>query len=137
MATLLDVFPTVGEIISRLVPDPNKAKEITLELAKIEASTQTAMINSQKDIIVAEAGGNWLQRSWRPLLMLEVVAIVGMNYICFPFLAMFGLKVAPLHLPEQLWTLMTVGVGGYVVGRTWEKTAPVVTGFSKNRLSSN
>jgi hypothetical protein len=33
---------------------------------------------------------------------------------------MFGVGIA-LDLPERLWDLMTVGVGGYVVGRTAER----------------
>lgn len=33
---------------------------------------------------------------------------------------MFGVGLA-LDLPERLWDLMTLGVGGYVVGRTVER----------------
>jgi hypothetical protein len=28
-----------------------------------------------------------------------------------------------IPLPDELWTLLTVGVGGYVVGRSGEKVA--------------
>ena len=28
-----------------------------------------------------------------------------------------------IDLPEQLWTLLTVGVSGYIVGRSGEKIA--------------
>ena len=31
-------------------------------------------------------------------------------------------KEPRLELPEQLWSLLTLGVGGYIVGRSCEKT---------------
>lgn len=53
--------------------------------------------------------------------MLTIVAIIANNYLLIPWLQVFGVPVALLELPESLYTLMTVGVGGYVAGRTVEK----------------
>jgi len=72
-------------------------------------------------IILAEASGNWIQRSWRPLLMMVIVVIIANNFILVPWLSIFTDKVAILDLPAELYTLMTVGVGGYIGGRTVEK----------------
>jgi cytochrome c biogenesis protein CcdA len=124
--TILDVFPALGSLVEKLIPDPNKKAEIMLELSKIEAQTAQATLGAQKEIIVAEAQGSWLQRNWRPLLMLEVVFIVGFNFVVVPVLAVFGLTVQTVPLPEQLWVLMNIGVGGYVIGRSGEKMAPSV-----------
>ncbi|MBI9081627.1 MAG: hypothetical protein JEY79_18045, partial [Pseudodesulfovibrio sp.] len=44
------------------------------------------------------------------------------NYLLVPYGELFfpgSVKV--LELPEALWELMKIGVGGYVVGRTGEK----------------
>ena len=43
------------------------------------------------------------------------------NYLVAPCAqALFGVGIA-LELPERLWDLMMVGVGGYVVGRSVER----------------
>ena len=63
------------------------------------------------------------------ILMLSVVAFVVNNYILLPYLSLFTNKVVILELPEKMWNLMSIGVGGYVVGRSAEK---VVTGWKKN-----
>jgi hypothetical protein len=56
--------------------------------------------------------------------MLVVVLIVANNYLLSPYLSLvFPRYVQVLVLPDRLWDLMTVGVGGYVVGRTGEKIA--------------
>ncbi|WNL40470.1 hypothetical protein RN347_07810 [Halomonas sp. PAMB 3264] len=58
-----------------------------------------------------------MQRNWRPILMLTIVAN---NYLIAPYLsAMFGAGVT-LPVPEALWNLMKLGVGGYIAGQTAE-----------------
>jgi len=70
----------------------------------------------QTEIIVTEAKGNWLQRSWRPILMLAFGFIV----IYVKFLApLFDLRTPELE--NEFWNLLQLGIGGYVIGRTGEK----------------
>ena len=53
--------------------------------------------------------------------MLTIVAIIANNYLIAPYLqALFGTGLM-LDLPNELFNLMTVGVGGYVIGRSAEK----------------
>lgn len=85
---------------------------------------EAKLTESKASIIKAEAqGASWLQRNWRPVLMISIVAIVVNNYIIYPYLVLFGLPATPLELPEELFTLMQIGVGGYIVGRSAEKIA--------------
>ncbi len=75
-------------------------------------------LNEQRtSIVVAEArGGSWLQRSWRPITMLTFLVLVVGDAL--------GLLANPLA-PEA-WTLLQIGLGGYVAGRSAEKVAPMV-----------
>ena len=70
----------------------------------------------QTEIIVAEAKGNWLQRSWRPILMLSFGFIVIYVKFVGP---LFDLRIPVLE--DEFWTLLQIGIGGYVIGRTGEK----------------
>ena len=82
-------------------------KEKELELQKLQTS-----------IILAESKGNFLQRSWRPILMLGFGFIVMYTKFLAPAL---GLPNAELE--HEFWTLLELGIGGYVVGRSAEKIA--------------
>jgi hypothetical protein len=62
--------------------------------------------------------------------MLVCIAIILNNYVIVPWLMVFTTKVAILAMPDKLWTLMIIGVGGYVGGRTVEKTANTLAGVS-------
>lgn len=86
--------------------------ELTKELARVDAEWAKA----QAQVITAEQNGSWLASSWRPILMLTFTYIIAHTYVLAP---MFSLP--PVEIPEPMWELLKLGVGGYVVGRTAEK----------------
>jgi hypothetical protein len=63
-------------------------------------------------VIVAEAQGqSWLQHTWWPITV-----------ICFLVLVFLGSFIwLPNKLAPKAWTLLSIGLGGYVVGRSAEK----------------
>ena len=117
------VVKGIFNIIDQTVEDKDQAARIKANIASQQNELIQTELKGAIDIILAEAKGNWLQKSWRPLLMMAVMAIVVNNYILFPYLSMWTDKVVVLELPGGLWTLLTTGVGGYVVGRSGEKIA--------------
>jgi len=47
--------------------------------------------------------------------------MIGNNFIIAPYLdAILGTSIM-FDMPEQAWGLLSVGLGGYVVGRSGEK----------------
>ena len=120
-ALLGPIISGILGIIDKVVPDTAEATRIKGEIQALALADDLEELKSAASIIQAEASGNWLQRSWRPILMLVVVAIVANNYLLAPYLSLFTDKVTVLALPDKLWTLMIVGVGGYIAGRSGEK----------------
>jgi|TARA_R110000787_G_scaffold40998_1_gene101453 hypothetical protein len=98
----------------------SKEEKIKAEnvIKQILIQKQLELQKMQTDIILAEAKGNWLQRSWRPMLMLSFGFIVIYNKFAAP---LFGWPIPILE--GEFWTLLQIGIGGYVVGRSAEKIA--------------
>jgi len=97
-------------------------KIIALETKRIEYEKQ--LVDARSDVVKAEIQGrSWLQRNWRPILMMVVIIIIANNYIIFPYVGIWTDKVRMLELPGALFALLTAGVGGYIVGRSGEKIA--------------
>ena len=71
----------------------------------------------QTEIIVAEAKGNWMQRSWRPILMLSF----GFIIIYTKFISQLSSHLITPELEPEFWNLLQIGIGGYLIGRTGEK----------------
>ena len=131
------------EAVSGLVDNVGKAfdgnfanKEEILQkkseiLEKVRA-LQSLIIEAQKYLLALELQGNWLQRSWRPILML-----------CFGFIVMYAYFIQPAFLPnavpirndlnDNFWELLKLGIGGYVIGRTGEKVMKLAGEAYKTR----
>lgn len=110
------VIGEIGKVIDNLFTNDEERIKAKNEMLKVLKEQQLELQRLQTEIIVAEANGNWLQRSWRPILMLAFGFIV----IYVKFIApLFALPIPPLE--NEFWNLLQIGIGGYVIGRTGEK----------------
>ncbi len=111
-------------VIDKAVEDKDQAAQIKAKLQEMVLSGQMKEIEAAASIIRAEANGDsWLQRSWRPLLMCLFGLIIANNYLVVP---LFGTPSA--DIPPDMWELLKLGIGGYVVGRSVEKGVNVWKG---------
>ena len=132
IAALLPVLgPIVGDVIKRVLPeDKDKRADIEREINMALLGNSAAIEQAAASVILAESKSeHWITATWRPILMLTITAIVGWNFLITPLIELAVLlstnDQVPLSipLPEQLWNLLMIGVGGYVVGRSGEKIA--------------
>jgi len=116
------VISEIGKVIDSLFTSEEERIKAKNEVFKVLKEQQMELQKLQTEIIVAEAKGNWLQRSWRPILMLAFGFIV----IYVKFIApLFGFTIPPLE--DEFWNLLQLGIGGYVVGRSAEKISKNIT----------
>lgn len=118
MKLLSGLVGEIGSVISTLSVSSKEKKQIEADLIAAVCRQEEELIRSRSAIIRAEAGGNWLQRSWRPVVMLVFAAIVLVG-------TFFDLPI--LADTSRFWDLLEIGIGGYVVGRSAEK----ITGYWK------
>ena len=117
-----NVLKEIGKVIDNLFTNDEERQLAKNQLVQIIQQKELELQKMQTEIIVAEANGNWLQRSWRPILMLSFGFIV----IYVKFIApLFDLKIPELE--NEFWNLLQLGIGGYVIGRSAEKIADKIT----------
>ena len=113
-AKLIDSLHTSDE-------EKMNAKQAMFEL-QVEAFVQaekyeSQLLDAKAAIITAEAQSqSVIARNWRPITMLTFLVLV----LCDSF----GWLATPLA-PEA-WTLLQLGLGGYVVGRSAEKAVSIL-----------
>lgn len=115
------IIKPVTDLIDNLTTSDEEKATLKNELVKIQNNMaekvldyQGKLLDSQTRLIEAEAKGqSWLQRNWRPITMITFLFLVCMDS--------FG--VLAFRLSGQAWTLLQIGLGGYVVGRSGEKIA--------------
>lgn len=119
LATILGLVPS---ILDKVIPDPAERDKAKLEFMKQQQSGLLTELQGQIDIIQEEAKSeHWLTANWRPLTMLTFVVIIANNYILYPYLSLFWPEAPQLSIPPDMWDLLKIGLGGYVVGRSAEK----------------
>ena len=119
LKSISGVFTDIREAITgEKIKDPQKELELIQKLNELE----TEIIKSKAEIITAEAKSeHFLTSTWRPITMLVFTFIIANNYILVPYLQAFGFDVPTLQLDTEMWELLKIGIGGYVVGRSVEK----------------
>ncbi len=125
------IVDSIGTWIDQAVEDKDLANRLKNEFQITwvlkNAERIQAELNAQAQTLTAEIKGeSWLQRNWRPILMLTFTYIVAHNYILVPLFSLPSVEI-----PPAMWSLLEVGVGGYVVGRSVEKIIPSVSAALK------
>ena len=107
----------VLDIVDGVVEDNDEANRVKLEIQRQLIENKSSELGASAKIVLAEAQGSWLQRNWRPLLMVTFTGLIVAHW--------FGLTAPniPESVQNSLLNIVMVGVGGYVVGRSVEKIA--------------
>lgn len=128
------IFKPVADVIDHVVPSGDAKIQLQAQILQAQISTaervmdyEKQLLDSQTQIVKAEAQGQgWLQRSWRPITMLTFLVLV----VCDSF------GLLKFRLADQAWTLLQIGLGGYVVGRSVEKVAPAIADAIKTKVTT-
>ena len=101
------------------------ANAFTIKMAELDSQFAA----EQAKVVMAEANsGSWLARNWRPILMLTFTYIIAHNFVLAP---MFGFP--KVEIPTDMWDLLKIGMGGYIFGRSAEKTVPQIIEVIKKK----
>ena len=121
------ILPALMGLLGKLIPDPQARADAQLKLLAMQQSGDLAELQAAVSVIVAEASGNWLQRSWRPLMMLTFTGLIVARWL--------GWTAPNLQAAEydHLWSIVQLGIGGYVIGRSVEKVAPAIADAIKGK----
>ena len=119
--------------VTQLVDSLHTSDEERLEAKAVLLQLQTGLMSqtldyekqlaeSQASVIVAEATANsWLTRTWRPITMLTFVALVVWS------------QFTGMEIPPDLWFVIKIGLGGYLGGRSVEKSVEGIVRVMKSK----
>jgi Holin of 3TMs, for gene-transfer release len=119
----------INKALDAFVKDQELKRKLESELQGKLAEHLGKSAELEQAIVLAEIKSeHWLTRSWRPILMLTLLAFIVFVGLVIPLLdAVMGHAVAfnpRWHaLPPQFWDFLSIGIGGYIGGRTLEKVA--------------
>jgi hypothetical protein len=120
----------IGGVIDNLTTTDGEKADAKLKLLAVQNEFQVQMeqaaatfATQQAEVIKAEVNSeSYLARNWRPILMLTFTYIIAHNFVIAPVFS-----ITPVAIPDNMWELLKIGMGGYIFGRSAEKIIPTVT----------
>jgi len=123
--------------IDKAVPDKDLQEKLKAQLQTQLLQSNTQELQAAAKIIEAEAKAGWFAASWRPLLMYVLIFILVWNYVIGPVIKVFTGAVISFELPGDVWSLLQIGLGGYVLGRSAESVARTMANRPVNKEQEN
>jgi len=119
-----DLFNSIGNVIDNIFTSEEERLNARNHILEVLSEKGLELEKMKAEIIQSELKGNWLQRSWRPILMLSFGFIVVYSKFIAP-----AFQLPNAELEPDFWNLLQLGIGGYVVGRSAEK---IIKNISEN-----
>jgi len=107
----------VFKTIDKVVDNKGEAEKLKAKVQEKIISGELAELEGAAKIIQTEAQGGFLQRNWRPIMMLVFAGLMVAHW--FGFTA----PNIPESVQNSLLNIILVGIGGYTIGRSGEKIA--------------
>ena len=123
--------------IEKAVPDKDLQEKLKSQLQTQLLQSHTQELKAAASIIEAEAKAGWFASSWRPLLMYVLIFILVWNYVIGPVIKIFTGAIISFELPGDVWSLLQIGLGGYVLGRSAESVARTMASRPVNKEQEN
>ena len=145
----MNIFALIGQIFkpaAELIDNLHTSDEERLTAKASMLETQALVMGRALDyeneqlkvrasIINAETKSeSWITRSWRPILMLSLAAsVLAYWFGLTPTDPSTGLSTIPVEIVNRMYSLVEIGVGGYIAGRSAEKIVPAVVKAMKKK----
>ena len=118
------IFKPAAELIDELHTSEEEKIIQQRRLLEIQAMVLDSSLQYEKELMTAKANivtaeaksEHWITATWRPITMLTFLALAVGD----------ALGWLPNPLRDEAWTLLQLGLGGYVVGRSAEKVIKTV-----------
>ena len=108
MKMLSNLVSEIGDVIDSLTLSSKEKMQLRANLTEVLSRFEADLQREQSSVIRSESQGNWLQRSWRPVIMLAFAVVI---------LAGMFTDLPLLEDTSRFWDLLEIGLGGYIVGR--------------------
>jgi Holin of 3TMs, for gene-transfer release len=119
----------ITQVLDGFIKDTQTRRQLEADL-KVRLTDHLAeALALQQAVVLAEVKSeHWLTRSWRPLLMLIMMAFLVLTGLVLPLGDLIIGHVIPFNphwqaIPPAFWEFLTIGMGGYIGGRSLEKIA--------------
>lgn len=113
-----ETIEQVGKLIDNVSTSDEEKLKFKSAITELITNTYRDISDAIQQVVLADANGNWLQRSWRPILLLAFGFVLLVNYTVFPMIGK-----PPVDFPVEFWTFLEIVMPTAVVARSFDKSS--------------
>ena len=116
----------LGPVLSIVIPDEGKRAEAQAELQRALLEQQGDLNKAMANVIEADAASeSAMARNARPVVVYWALAMITWVGVASTMIGLQAETIAVLKgVPEDLWSLLSVGIGAYMLDRSVDKIVP-------------
>jgi roadblock/LC7 domain-containing protein len=132
MGAFLTLFPVLmqvlGPVLQKVIPDEGKRAEAQAEMQRAMLDQQADLNKAMADVMKADASSeSAMARNARPVVVYWALAMITWVGVVSPMIGLQAETISALKgVPEDLWSLLSVGIGAYMLARSVDKIVPQV-----------
>ncbi|KQT88945.1 3TM-type holin [Methylobacterium sp. Leaf466] len=127
MGALITLIPMLlqflGPALEKAIPDAGQRAQVQADFQKAVLENQSALNQAMAEVMKGDAASEgWLTRNARPMVVVWGLFMVTYVGVIAPMIGLQKEVVAALAAtPDNLWNLISIGIGGFILARTVEK----------------
>ena len=116
----INILDTGSKLIDTLSTSDDEKSKAKKELSEVVLSNLSTLASYQRDVLTEEMRGSFLQKNWRPIVMLFFVVLLAAKWFGYT-------SDVSSDMELRLMDIIEIGLGGYIAGRSLEKISETVT----------
>lgn len=113
------ITASVSDVLRKLIPDADKRLEVEAKITEAGAAALAAQYQAMQAVMAADAQSeSWATRNARPFTVFWCLGMITWVVIS----SLFNLQNATIDaikaVPDNLWNLVMVGIGGYILAKS-------------------
>ncbi len=127
MGALITLLPMLlqflGPALEKVIPDAGARAQVQADFQKAALENQSALNQAMADVMKADAASeSAMARNARPATVYWALAMITWVGVVSPMLGLQSEVVTALKgVPAELWSLLSVGIGAYMLARSVDK----------------
>ena len=123
------IIEIIGSVLNKVIPNADDRAKAQEEITRKLIENEAAIYDAMKTVMAADAASDsWMTRNARPAVVFWCLTMMTWLVIS-PAFGLLAATIAALKaIPSDMWNVVMISIGGYILGKSGVDIAKVVKG---------
>lgn len=123
------IIEIIGSVLNKVIPNADDRAKAQEEITRKLIENEAAIYDAMKTVMAADAASDsWMTRNARPAVVFWCLGMMTWLVISPAFGLLAPTIEALKAIPSDMWSVVMISIGGYILGKSGVDIAKVVKG---------